>query len=446
MSIFGLGWYSHRETRDQHSLFLSTAFLAVGLLDFMHTLSYEGMPDFITPNSANKSSQFWIIARFFAAAVFVLSALFASKKIFRYVSKWIYLFSALVFVSGVSWLITFIPALLPSTFEADSGLTPFKKNAEYVIICLLVVAAYVYARRGKEWKNRYDAIYASAMVLCIFSELAFAMYFSVFDSYNVFGHLLKIVAFGLIYKGLFIASVNRPYDRLANLNKELQLKIGEHEAATRQVEALSTELMRISELERAQIAGELHDSLGQYLVLATLKLRAYLDSGQEATPAEKQAILEPIQNALQTARNISHRLTPAHLENLGMRLAIEDLLETIGKTSKLALRYDLAALENFPGRWNIDFYRIVQEALTNIIKHASASQVSVIARKVGDGIELTISDDGAGLSRGVKSGGVGMLLMQQRARTFGGRVMFQSLNPGFAVVVDIPALVGAPAA
>jgi hypothetical protein len=66
-SIFGIGWYEYDQSKHSHALFLSIAFPAVGLMDFIHALSYAGIPALITPNSANKSTQFWIAARLFAA-------------------------------------------------------------------------------------------------------------------------------------------------------------------------------------------------------------------------------------------------------------------------------------------------------------------------------------------------------------------------------------------
>lgn len=65
LSIFWVAWYSHEQSSDRHSLFLGTIFLGIGLLDFMHTLGYSGMPAFITQNSPLKSTQYWIAARLF---------------------------------------------------------------------------------------------------------------------------------------------------------------------------------------------------------------------------------------------------------------------------------------------------------------------------------------------------------------------------------------------
>jgi two-component system, cell cycle sensor histidine kinase and response regulator CckA len=74
LSIFGVGWYAFNRSKDRHALFLSTMFLGIGLMGFMHTLSFPGMPQFVTPNSTNKGIQFWLAFRLCYAGVFLASA------------------------------------------------------------------------------------------------------------------------------------------------------------------------------------------------------------------------------------------------------------------------------------------------------------------------------------------------------------------------------------
>ncbi len=213
-SIFGAGWYTYDRSRDRHILFLSAAFLGIGLLDFMHTLSYAGMPAFITPNSANKSTQFWIAARMFTAIAFLISAFIQPDSQSRWLTKLnlligVFAITGLVFVG-----IIFYPTYMPATFIENSGLTPFKVYAEYQIIFLFFISFALYWKRFVRTGNRLLIFYLSAFIFCIFSELAFAVYNSVFDTYNVLGHIYKVAAFVLIYGGIFITSVKRPYSML----------------------------------------------------------------------------------------------------------------------------------------------------------------------------------------------------------------------------------------
>ena len=213
-SIFGLGWYAYDQNNDRHSLFLSVAFLAIGLMDFMHTLGYAGMPALFTPNSPNKSTQFWIAVRLFSASAFLASAFVSSNNKSRWLTKTI-LISTVLFISFAAFIgITFFPDHVPATFIPGVGLTPFKKISEYIIIGLLFLTSIIYWRRLSRTGDQLIMYYLVAFVLCIFSELVFAIYKSVFDTYNVLGHIYKIVAFGLIYKGIFVSSVRKPYEEL----------------------------------------------------------------------------------------------------------------------------------------------------------------------------------------------------------------------------------------
>ena len=222
LSIFGLGWYSYDQNRDRHSLFLSVAFLAIGLMDFMHTLGYTGMPPFMTPNDPNKSTHFWIAVRFFSASAFLTSAFVPSGNTSRWLSKTALMTAALAISSAVFTAVIFFPDSLPATYSEGVGLTPFKMVSEYVIILLLILAVIAYWRRLSRTGDRMIYYYLAAFVLCIFSEGVFAVYKSVFDTYNVLGHCYKIIAFWLIYKGIFVASVRKPYEELLVANEELR--------------------------------------------------------------------------------------------------------------------------------------------------------------------------------------------------------------------------------
>lgn len=214
LSIFSLGWFAFDQNRDRHALYLSVAFLAIGLMDFMHTLGYSGMPALITPNNPNKSTQYWIAVRLFSAMAFLSSAYIYPNQERRWLSKTAIMTSALAVVVVVFVSVTFFPDQIPTTFVQGIGLTPFKMVAEYVIIVLLVLATIAYWNRLARTGDRLIVYYLAAFVLCIFSEFVFSAYQSVFDTWNVLGHLYKVLAFLLIYKGIFVASVNRPYEEL----------------------------------------------------------------------------------------------------------------------------------------------------------------------------------------------------------------------------------------
>lgn len=227
-----------------------------------------------------------------------------------------------------------------------------------------------------------------------------------------------------VVKGLFAVTTN----------------VTEIREQSRQIEQLAQTVVTVSETERAEISAEMHDSVGQNLVLLKLDLQKKLN----ALPAEHRPdvdeFLRPINKTLKIVRGISHRLSPIFLKSLGLVAALEDMGEKIAEQSGVLVQTDLAALEGvFPENWNIDFYRIVQEALTNAIKHSGATRIRLSAIATSTVVIVEIADNGSGMcSKHTEKKGLGLLLMQHRATAFGGTVRFEQLNPGLAVQIEIP--------
>lgn len=221
-SIFGLGWYAYDQSKDKHSLFLGVVFLAIGMMDFMHTIGYAGMPPLITANSPNKASQFWIAVRFFGAISFLASVFVATDSSSRLLSKPLLMAGALSTSAIVFIAVIFFPDHIPATFVQGVGLTPFKNFAEYIIVILLIVATVLYWKRMKRTGDRICFYYLAAFLLCILSELVFTLYKSAFDTYNMLGHIYKTVAFMIIYKGIFVTAVRKPYEKLLVSTEELR--------------------------------------------------------------------------------------------------------------------------------------------------------------------------------------------------------------------------------
>jgi PAS domain S-box-containing protein len=215
LSIFGVGWFTFDQSKDRHALFLSATFLGIGLLDFMHTLTNAAMPAFITPNSPNRSTQFWIAARLFEAIAFLVSAFIYRNTDNRLLSKRSLMATALL-IPGIMVLCVYCYQTdVPSTFSSESGLTPFKIYSEYLVIVFLCAAFVAYWRRRAKTSDQPIAFYLAAFIFSTFSELSLAIYTKAFDTYNILGHVYKVVAFALMYRAIFIASVKAPYEELA---------------------------------------------------------------------------------------------------------------------------------------------------------------------------------------------------------------------------------------
>jgi signal transduction histidine kinase/streptogramin lyase len=215
-------------------------------------------------------------------------------------------------------------------------------------------------------------------------------------------------------------------------------------------QAFSRQLIASQEAERKRIAAEMHDSLGQRLVviknLAYLLLRAKKNA--PADDSEAQTITEisdEASSAIAETREISYNLRPFQLDRLGLTKAIEAMIRTTGIASGIRFTSELDNIDDiFPEDLRINFYRIVQESLGNIMKHAQATEVSVRVKRRAENVVLTIEDDGRGFapdegSPASSRSGFGLTGMGERASLLGGELKVRSIpGKGTTVVCEIP--------
>jgi diguanylate cyclase (GGDEF)-like protein/PAS domain S-box-containing protein len=218
--VFGVAWNAYSPERPSNILILACGFLAVGLLDFAHMLSFPGMPDFVTPADVEKGINFWLAARFAAASAILTVALRPWQSWSNPASRHRVLLLCLGFAALALWLGLFHQALLPRTFIQGKGLTAFKIGAEFLIILLLLVSAVRFYLKARHPQS-YDAVSLfAASVTNILSELCFTLYSDATDIFNLLGHAYKIVAYVFIYRAIFVSSVRYPFLRLEQANQE----------------------------------------------------------------------------------------------------------------------------------------------------------------------------------------------------------------------------------
>ncbi|NJA06166.1 EAL domain-containing protein [Methylococcaceae bacterium WWC4] len=212
--VFAVGWSVYQRERSGNLMLLACCFAGVALLDVLHTLSYQGMPDFVTPSDPQKAIDFWLAARGLAALALCSVTVLPNWDLQRTNGRWWMLAGVLAAVAGAAWVVLFHADWVPETFVPGVGLTGFKRISEYGLITVYLALALGLYRRGL-YPQSYDVQgLAGAAVVMALSEIFFTLYADVTDIFNLFGHLYKTVAYGMIYRAVFMNCVEIPYHRL----------------------------------------------------------------------------------------------------------------------------------------------------------------------------------------------------------------------------------------
>lgn len=202
--------------------------------------------------------------------------------------------------------------------------------------------------------------------------------------------------------------------------------------------ALLAETEQVREEERKAIAAEIHDELGAALTAAVFGLNAlapHVSAGGMPALVELRSTLA---GASRTAREISTRLRPPMLDDLGLLETCRWYAGEWSRTTGIRVTTRLARLRSEPDEsLRVDLFRILQELLTNVARHAGATRVSIVLSAGREALTLSVADDGAGFTR-PREGGLGLAGIRERARRHGGLVRVDPGPPGARVRARIP--------
>jgi signal transduction histidine kinase len=201
-------------------------------------------------------------------------------------------------------------------------------------------------------------------------------------------------------------------------------------------------VVEAQETERTRLARELHDETGQALTSILLGLKPLEEALADQPARDALADLrEHVVSALQDVRRLAVELRPAVLDDFGLVPALERLIDSFAEQTDTRVDFRSALGETrLPSEVETTLYRVVQESLTNIVKHAGARNVSVSLAHRGSAVAAVIEDDGAGFDqRDVREEGVGLLGMRERLALLDGRLEIESRpGTGTTIVAEVP--------
>lgn len=262
------------------------------------------------------------------------------------------------------------------------------------------------------------------------------------QSQNLFQQFLKQILLFTVVVAL-VVSLASIY-RVNNLEREHHLQRGRAESAEQELRKLSRKLVQAQEEERKAISRELHDALGQKLSFIGMEVGT-LSSLRTASPEVFEERLSDAQRLItetvRSVRDLSMTLRPAMLDELGLGSAVRWQGREFARRSGINVDVQVDGdTDELPESHRTAIYRIVQEALTNIAKHAGANHVRIHLYGGKESIRLTVQDNGTGFDPArVTSRGMGLVGMEERMKELGGHVTVHStIGKGTGIEASAP--------
>jgi signal transduction histidine kinase len=245
------------------------------------------------------------------------------------------------------------------------------------------------------------------------------------------------------------ARVQERTSELSNANRALQAEIHQRRQAEQAHQQVLRRLSEAQETERGRISRELHDRLGQNLTALKLGLQILRKQGPFTVPVQDSiANLEKLTEGLmRDIHRLAWELRPSALDDLGLELALRRYTTEWSETTGLRLDFHSAGLDDqrLPLEFETALYRVAQEALTNIVRHAKARRVSVLLDRRPASVSLIVEDDGQGfdfdavMQHPIAQDKLGLLGMEERVKLVGGAFTIESTpEAGTTVFVRLP--------
>jgi len=205
------------------------------------------------------------------------------------------------------------------------------------------------------------------------------------------------------------------------------------------LEAFSRKLIESQESERKRIAAELHDSLGQSLMVIKNQAAMALREEPGASREHLTQISEAAAHAIDEVRSIAYALRPYQLDRLGLTRAIESMLKKTADASGIRFSSRLDKIDGLlPRESEVSLYRIVQEGVNNIVRHAGATEARVEIFRDSTSVSIAVQDNGGGFVFDPSHTGLGLISITERARLLGGSSQIVSApGAGSSIAVRI---------
>ncbi|MGQ9783467.1 MAG: SpoIIE family protein phosphatase [Armatimonadota bacterium] len=310
LAVFVTGWFGYQQTRSVRDLLVGTTFATAGALDFVHTLSYKGMPGFLGVNTPGKAAAYWLLARFIVGAGLLGAVSVRSDtKPRMHLPTFLLAVSATVFITSCIIFTRFgyrvSIALYPAFGRPPSVL---KILIEYFIIVLYGLVIVLLSREDA-WEPDVKRGLRTAMILAIFAEVAFALYLTPYSWANALGHVFKTASYALILSALFVSAIRRPYVELSRARDKLEALYDDAREHRAEMEKSFLQVGKaLSSSLKMQEALDLIADLAQQMQHADCSVVVVLDKvSRKASVASQKGVCHRMENPVELTVKLAKR-------------------------------------------------------------------------------------------------------------------------------------------
>ena len=458
--IFILAWNTRRYHQSGFLLLIGIAFVYVAAFDLLYLITPSDLGLFPGIDEAI-FLHFWVGARWIESAGLLLAPLFSRRRI--PVLPTILAFGAVASVFTVLIFEGRVPVDVGSLRVATLFCC-----MQYALVPAALVAAMFLIHRVQGIHRRTLVLLEISMAVSIVSYTMWMVGDGVHQPLIIASQVFRVGSIYLTYRAILKTGIERPFnllfrdvkikekslqeahdrlelrvrDRTAELtmsNDMLSREIRERREAEKtlrhreaDLRALARRLITAQEDERLHLSRELHDEAGQ--ALTALKLELEMVAEDLDDDMLRQRIVhsaELAERTMEHIRRLAHGLRPPALDTLGLETSLQELCHEFGRRTGLRVSFVGDVPEEPPDEISISTYRILQEALTNVAKHAEATSVRITVGKSESSLCLLVIDDGVGFDARAESssGGMGLKGVRERVEQLGGRFDL-SAQPG----------------
>lgn len=398
-TLFIITYYTYTKNHRARLLVFSAVFFIVGFVDFIHTMNYNGMQGFFGESSIAKATTFWMISRLIMSFGLLVANLTPYDKKTDIDRRSILYLSILVAFT-IFYLGNYRIEIFPKFFVEGVGLTRIKVYLEYVIMLVFCLAAFLAIGDYVKTKDRVFIIYAAGLFFAVFTEASFTLYRSVYDTYNLLGHIHKIISSYLIFRAIFLYNLDIPYKHLREARIKLKAYAENLEAL---VETRTKEIRLAHEkmMEELDYAKLIQESLLPYRELSFSNVKFisdYIPCQSLSGDLYQYYKIDEDNIGMYIADVSGHGVSAAMLTVFTERL-MNPAYRVTSDNNKLSPQHTLKYLftefnkANFPDEMHIVIFKAVYNLKTRAFAYCSGGMntIPVLVRRSGEVIELNKS-------------------------------------------------------